>query len=157
MSPEGVAHVGKELRRVLAAALAFSSCLALQGCVTVSVTDGDKPVAALSGGMKQRAMIAMTLVEMGMDLKGVATELNLESALELLMEDTGTEDELLAEGWKRCFIADEPRLSDAIETYEEMGLEVALLPVDLQDRECSECMKADPSRYRVIFTRERKD
>jgi len=37
-------------------------------------------------------MIAMTLVEMGMDLKGVHTELNLESALELI-EDLGTEDE----------------------------------------------------------------
>lgn len=66
-----------------------------------------------------------------------------------------TESELLADGWQRCFIADEPRLADAIETYEEMGLEVALLPVDFEDRECSECMKADPSRYRLIFTRPR--
>ena len=35
-------------------------------------------------------MIAMTLVEMGMDLKGVATELDLESALDLLAEDEST-------------------------------------------------------------------
>jgi len=36
-------------------------------------------------------MIAMTLVEMGMDLKGVSTGLNLESALDLL--DRGGEDD----------------------------------------------------------------
>lgn len=43
-------------------------------------------------------MIAMTLVEMGMDLKGVSTELNLENALDLL--DRGDEDEEQDEdGW----------------------------------------------------------
>jgi hypothetical protein len=67
-----------------------------------------------------------------------------------------SEAELLADGWQRCFIADEPRLSDAIETYEEMGMEVALLPVDFDDRECSECMKSDPNRYRLIFSRPRR-
>ena len=66
-----------------------------------------------------------------------------------------TESELFAEGWQRCFIADEPRLSEAVETYQEMGMEVALLPVDFDDRECSECMQADPDRFRVIYTRAR--
>jgi hypothetical protein len=66
-----------------------------------------------------------------------------------------TESELLADGWRRCFITDEPRLAEVIEAYEEMGMEVRFLPVDLDDRECSECMKADPCRYRVIFTRPR--
>ncbi len=43
-------------------------------------------------------MIAMTLVEMGMDLKGVSTELNLENALDLL--DRGDEDEEQdGDGW----------------------------------------------------------
>ena len=61
--------------------------------------------------------------------------------------------EARAAGWKRCFIADEPRLSDAVEAYEEMGLEVALVPVELDGPECTECMKQQPERYRVIYTR----
>jgi rsbT antagonist protein RsbS len=39
------------------------------------------------------AMIAMTLVEMGMDLSGVNTELNLESALDLLDREEDDEDD----------------------------------------------------------------
>jgi hypothetical protein len=66
---------------------------------------------------------------------------------------TKTEGQLLAEGWKRCFIADEPRLSEAVETYRELGFEVALLPVPLNDGACTECMRQDPDRYRVIYTR----
>lgn len=37
-------------------------------------------------------MIAMTLVEMGMDLKGVNTQLDLESALEFLQDGAQQED-----------------------------------------------------------------
>lgn len=63
------------------------------------------------------------------------------------------EERLLAAGWQRCFIADEPRLSEAVELYRELGLEVRLLPVPLDDAGCTECMRADPARYRVIYTR----
>jgi hypothetical protein len=61
--------------------------------------------------------------------------------------------ELEAEGWQRCFIADEPRLSEAVETYEELGFQVRLLPVPLEEIECTECMRQDPDRFRVIYTR----
>ena len=64
-----------------------------------------------------------------------------------------TPDELLTEGWDRCFVADEPRLSEAVETYEELGFEVALVPVPVDDEACTECMANDPDRYRVIFVR----
>jgi hypothetical protein len=66
-----------------------------------------------------------------------------------------TERELIAEGWQRCFIADEPRLSEAVETYEELGFEVTLLPVGLEDGECTECMRQQPERFKVIYTRRR--
>lgn len=65
--------------------------------------------------------------------------------------------ELLARGWQRCFIADEPRLSEAVETYEELGFEVALAPVTSQDADCTECMMQDPHRFKVIYTRKRTD
>ena len=67
-----------------------------------------------------------------------------------------TETELLADDWQRCFIVDASRLADAVETYEEMGMEVTLLPIDLDDLECAECMRSEPNRYRVIFTRLRR-
>jgi hypothetical protein len=60
----------------------------------------------------------------------------------------------LAEGgWTRCFVADEPRLSEAVETYRELGFEVLLLPVDLAEESCSECLRAAPDRFREIYTR----
>jgi len=69
-----------------------------------------------------------------------------------------TEEDLLAEGWQRCFIADEPRLSEAVETYEELGFEVLLRPVDPEaEGECTECMKQQPDRFKVIYTRKRED
>jgi hypothetical protein len=64
-----------------------------------------------------------------------------------------TQAELIAQGWQRCFIADEPRLSEAVETYEELGNEVVLVPVAEDDGECTECMKQEPDRFRVIFIR----
>ena len=71
-------------------------------------------------------------------------------------EEAGrTEAELLAQGWERRFIYDEPRLSEAVETYREIGFEVTLLPVPPDDVDCSECMKENPQRYRVIYTRKR--
>ncbi len=68
-----------------------------------------------------------------------------------------TAAELLAAGWKRCFIADEPSLSEAVAAYEELGLEVRLVPVPEDElRECSECMRLVPDRFRLIFTRPRR-
>jgi hypothetical protein len=61
--------------------------------------------------------------------------------------------ELEAQGWQRCFVADEPRLSEAVATYRELGLEVRLVPVPVGEGPCSECMMAAPDRFRLIYTR----
>ena len=37
--------------------------------------------------------------------------------------------QLAAEGWTRQHVACDPRLSEAVETYEELGQEVFLVPV----------------------------
>lgn len=65
------------------------------------------------------------------------------------------EEELLAQGWTKQFNMDEPRLSEAVEMYEEMGLEVHLEPVviDPDSEECQMCMEQDCDRYKVIWTR----
>lgn len=61
------------------------------------------------------------------------------------------------EGWTRQFIASEPRLTEAKEAYEEMGLEVRFERVDLKelDQECKDCLEMDEN-CRVIYTRPKK-
>lgn len=66
------------------------------------------------------------------------------------------EQELIKQGWTKRNVMDEPRLSELIETYRELGMEVHLEPVDLDSEECTECMRVDPDRYKVIYTRIKK-
>jgi len=66
------------------------------------------------------------------------------------------EQELLREGWERRTTYDEPRLSEMVEMYAELGLDVHLEPLDPSDpQECAECMRQQPERYRTIYVRER--
>jgi len=73
------------------------------------------------------------------------------------MADTGvtTEEQLIAQGWTRQFNTDEPRLSEAVEMYKEMGLEVRLEPVviDADSATCQMCYEQDCHRYQTIWTR----
>lgn len=63
-------------------------------------------------------------------------------------------EELEKQGWERRTTYDEPRLSEIVEMYEETGFEVRLEPFDPDDEDgCTACMKADPDRYKVIYTR----
>jgi hypothetical protein len=68
-----------------------------------------------------------------------------------------TEAQLVAEGWTRQFTTDEPRLSEAVEMYEQMGLEVHLGPVvlDPDSGVCQICFEQDCHRYQTIWTRPR--
>jgi len=71
------------------------------------------------------------------------------------------EDELIAAGWERRFIACEPRLSEMIEMYKEIGFEVHLeslpskeeMQSGCDESGCTACFDVDPDRYRIIFTR----
>ena len=65
------------------------------------------------------------------------------------------EEELVGEGWERRSILSEPRLSEAVEMYEELGFEVRVEPVDLEcmDEDCKECFVGEDCR--VIYTRKR--
>jgi hypothetical protein len=75
------------------------------------------------------------------------------------------EDELIKAGWERRFIACEPRLSEIVEMYEEIGLRVHLEPLPTReemetegikactDSGCTVCFDVDRERYRIIFTK----
>jgi len=60
----------------------------------------------------------------------------------------------LNEGWEKRSTTDEPRLSELVKTYEELGFEVLLVPFDADEEPgCSECMKTSPQHYLTIYTR----
>lgn len=69
------------------------------------------------------------------------------------------EAQLCAQGWVRQFTADEPRLSEAVENYRALGLEVHLEPVDpgacAAEGGCNACFASPEAaaRLKVIFTR----
>lgn len=66
--------------------------------------------------------------------------------------------ELEKEGWTKQFISEEPRLSEFVELYESLGLEVRLEPVQPEDLEskCATCFQGESCPYRVIYTRDPK-
>lgn len=76
-------------------------------------------------------------------------------------------ERLKREGWVRQFIASEPRLSEAVELYEQSGFEVHLEPVpyaEERDRcpqgeagECRVCFEGHEDQYRIIYTRPKSD
>jgi hypothetical protein len=76
------------------------------------------------------------------------------------------EDELIKTGWERRFIACEPRLSEMVEMYKEIGLKVHLEPLPAKeemetesctDNGCTICFDVDRERYWIIFTKPAKN
>ncbi len=67
------------------------------------------------------------------------------------------EEELKKEGWTKRFTMDEPRLSEAVAQYEEIGFEVLLEPVDTSSDECSSCITALSDRYKTLYNRPKKE
>ena len=65
------------------------------------------------------------------------------------------EEELAKEGWRKQFMTNEPRLSEAVEQYEALGFEVRLEAVDLDedDGTCKACLRLAPDEFKVIYTR----
>ena len=68
------------------------------------------------------------------------------------------------DGWKKQFVTNEPRLSEAVALYKEAGFEVALrdmppakIPVEdtarCSERDCRTCFEGFEHLYKIIFTR----
>jgi len=75
-------------------------------------------------------------------------------------------EKLENEGWKRQFVANEPRLSEAVALYKETGHEVHLEPIPkasnssdlpMVGSECTTCFDGNEDQYKIIFTRPGKD
>jgi hypothetical protein len=68
------------------------------------------------------------------------------------------QEELEKKGWKRQFITDEPRLSEAVREYEELGFEILLEPINPLEMsgDCTSCLMASPERYKSIYSRRKK-
>jgi hypothetical protein len=69
------------------------------------------------------------------------------------VEDLNREEELKKDGWEKRFTTDEPRLSEMVEQYKELGFEVLLDPFDPSSEECTACITAFSDRYKTIYTR----
>jgi hypothetical protein len=76
--------------------------------------------------------------------------------------------ELEQKGWVRQFIANEPRLSEAVELYRDAGFDVHLEPLPKgqecetctgpeEPMECKVCFEGFEHQYRIIFTRPARD
>ena len=66
------------------------------------------------------------------------------------------EQELAREGWAKMTTYDEPRLSEMVAAYEELGFEVRLEPFAAEgEADCTECMRLAPERFKTIYTRKR--
>jgi len=64
------------------------------------------------------------------------------------------EDRLEREGWERRSILDDPRLSEVVASYEEMGLEVILKEFDGAKADgCVTCLDGPTNRLMIIYTR----
>jgi hypothetical protein len=75
------------------------------------------------------------------------------------MTKINKEKDLKKEGWKKQFTYDEPRLSEAVELYESLGLDVKLEPVkpeELDGNQCKTCFETMCDRYKTIYTREKE-
>jgi len=67
------------------------------------------------------------------------------------------EEELKRQGWVRQFVTDEPRLSEAVELYKELGYEVHLeeASFDEVNQICKNCLPADCNKYKTIYIRQK--
>jgi hypothetical protein len=64
------------------------------------------------------------------------------------------EKELRQLGWKKQGIYDEPRLSEVVTMYKEIGFEVNVELTRLEEMSgCTDCMKANPGKYKTVYTR----
>jgi len=67
------------------------------------------------------------------------------------------EEELRKDGWEKRFTTDDPRLTEAVEMYKELGFEVHLEPVDTSSEECTSYLTVLTDRYKSIYTRPAKE
>ena len=67
-----------------------------------------------------------------------------------------TGDDLIKNGWEKRAIYDDPRLTEMVELYEKIGLEVHLEPINTENKDgCIVCMQQNPDRFKIVYTRKK--
>ena len=65
---------------------------------------------------------------------------------------------LVGAGWEKRATYDEPRLSELVEMYKELGYEVCLQQFNPgEETGCAECLKVSPEKYKTVYTRKAVD
>ena len=66
-----------------------------------------------------------------------------------------SDPERLAQGWERRFIADEVRVAEMVQLYQELGYETAVDPIRSGDvdEDCGDCQLVAQRRLKMIYTR----
>lgn len=65
-------------------------------------------------------------------------------------------EELESEGWELQSVLSEPRLSEAVELYREIGYEVRVFPFDPEEEGCNgctDCLKDSTIGVFAVYTR----
>ena len=66
------------------------------------------------------------------------------------------EEKLISQGWEKKATYDDPRLTEMVEIYKEIGLEVHLEPFNAANEDgCTGCMEQFPDQFKTIYTREK--
>ena len=67
------------------------------------------------------------------------------------------DEELAKQGWERRTVLSQPRLSEVIDEYKELGFEVHLEPVRYGDPDtgCDVCFDS-PDSIQIVYTRKKK-
>lgn len=70
----------------------------------------------------------------------------------------GEISDLEARGWERRSVLCEPRLSECVELYEQLGFEVKLVPLDPQNMPegCGVCYEKNIDKYRIVYVLRRE-
>jgi len=67
-----------------------------------------------------------------------------------------TGDDLIKDGWEKRAIYDDPRLTEMVELYEKIGLDVHLEPINTENKDgCTVCMQQNPDRFKIVYTRKK--
>ena len=67
-------------------------------------------------------------------------------------------EKLISKGWEKQTTYDEPRLSEMVDMYKEIGLEVLLEPFNAANENgCTGCMELSPDQFKTIYTRRKID
>ncbi len=68
------------------------------------------------------------------------------------------EERLISEGWKKRATYDDPRLTEMVDMYREIGFEVHLEPFNAEyEKDCTSCMDSMSNLYKTIYTREKSE